>query len=78
MKMIGKYDFLLTRERRCKIEKLSSEVGDLRQGRLDVFLEVLHGHGGEVKEFVSHFEGATQRWGLTDVTQDSLNLIQNL
>jgi hypothetical protein len=43
-----------------------------------VFLEVLHGHGGEVEQLVGHLEGATQRRSLPDVVQDTLHLIENL
>ncbi len=68
----------LTCERGCKIEKLCPEVGYLREGGLYVFLEVLHGHGGQVEQLVRHLEGATQRRSLPDVVQDTLDLIENL
>ena len=39
---------VLTGKRR-KVEKVSTKVGDLREGWFNVFLKVLHGHCGEVK-----------------------------
>ena len=43
-----------------------------------MLLEVLHGHGGQVKELISHFEGTAQQRGLPDVEQNALNFIKNL
>ena len=43
-----------------------------------MLLEVLHGHGGEVEELVSHFVRPLKARSLTDVPQDALNLVKDL
>ena len=43
------------------------------------YLEVLHGHGGEVKEFVGDLVGAPQRgYGRLDVPQNTEHFVQYL
>ena len=71
-------ELILTCKRGGKVEELCPEVGYLRQGWLYVLLEVLHGHGGEVEELVSHFVRPLKARGLTDVPQDALNLVKDL
>ena len=53
--VVEKYTHPRTGKRRREVQKLCAEVRDLRESGLDVVLEVLHGHGGEVVELVSHF-----------------------
>lgn len=43
-----------------------------------MLLEVLHRHRGQIKEFVGDFEGTAEVWGVPDVDQDALHLVQNL
>ena len=52
-----------TGERCREVQKLCAEISDLRKPRLDVILEVLHGHRGEVVELVRYFVRSTQARG---------------
>ena len=57
----------LTCERCRKVKELCSEVGDFRQRGLDVLLEVLHGHGGQVEQLIGDLEGTPKVRSVTDV-----------
>ena len=69
--------------KRGKVEEVSTKVGDLRKSWLNMFLEILHGHGGEVKELILHKDVGTRLWirlvrRVTNVPHDTLDLVQNL
>ena len=63
MLVVEKYPHPRTGKRRREVQKLCAEVSDLRKPRLDVILEVFHGHRGEVVELVRHFVRSTQARG---------------
>ena len=70
--------------KRGEIKEVSTKVGDLRKGGLYVLLEILHGHGGKVKDLVLHKDVSTSAfrdvlvWRVTNISHDSLDLVQNL
>lgn len=64
-------------ERTGEVEKALAEVDQVRQARLDVLLEVFHGHGRLIKEFVGDFVGPAQHLRDTDMLQDVQDLIQD-
>ena len=51
----------------------------IHNNRAKAYLEVLHSHVGEVKEFVGDFvRPAKRRAGALYVVQDSMDLVKNL
>jgi hypothetical protein len=69
---------LLTRVGRGKVQKLRAEIRDFRQSWFDVVLEVLHGHGAQIIELVSHLIGPSQVGSGLDVAEDALYFVENL
>jgi len=61
-----------------EVEEVSGEVGDLRQSGLDVLLEVLHSHGGQIKQLICHLVGSRQFGRHLDVMEDAIHLVQYL
>ena len=45
-------------EGRGEVEKVGAKIGNLRERRLNVFLEVLHGHVAQVVQLVRHLENS--------------------
>lgn len=60
-----------------EVEKALAEVDQVGQAGLDVLLEVLHGHGREIEEFVRHFVRPPQHLCRSHVVQHVQDLVQD-
>ena len=69
-----------TRKWRGKVQKLCSEISDFWQSRLDLILEVFHGHRREVEELISQIERdrLCRVRSVFNIEKDLLDLVQDL